>query len=293
MLTSHDCLSARTQCCFFIPHLEHVAHTLCTLRPFPRAFPFWCVQLLHTRPFIYHATNVFNSSASARSAGYPSVGDVLDKKWNTDTGDAGTSVVPLGGSFVSLAKNKEWDDDIYENLVAKHYSTSLLVETWIRGGALGAYCPPGEPYEVVDAQELYVTEGGKNVTWTETQDHAKWAVGTDPTQPLVCVADINRMTSQRKRGGQAMCFTDKGLWYSLLSTVYKRSSCDGPTPAPAPTPSGGGCCYEVDAHCTTGQVCCKSGCKTPSSCSYTKVGCEGTYGKKHNCVWDGSTCSVG
>ena len=38
----------------------------------------------------------------------------------------------------------------------------------------------------------------------------------------------------RKRGGQAMCFADKGLAYSLLSTVSKRSSCSGGKPTPAP-----------------------------------------------------------
>jgi deoxyribonuclease-2 len=270
-------------------------------------------QLLFTRPFLYHATNAFASSAAATAAGYPHLADVLDKKWNTGTGDAGTSTVPLGGSFVSLAKNKEWDDDIYENLVAKHYATSLLVETWIRGEALGAYCPPAHEYQVVDAQSLYVTEGGANVTWTETQDHAKWAVGLDASSSLVCIADINRMSSQRKRGGQAMCFSDKGLAYSMRNTVYKRSSCtaptgptpappaptpSSPTPAPAPTPSGGGggtCCFSSDASCAAGQVCCTSKCTTPASCSYTKAGCDGAYGQKHHCVWDAATsvCSVG
>ena len=34
---------------------------------------------------------------------------------------SGSGMLPGGGSFVSLAKNKEWDDDIYENLVAKHF----------------------------------------------------------------------------------------------------------------------------------------------------------------------------
>jgi len=270
-------------------------------------------QLLYTRPFLYHATNAFGSAAAATAAGYPHLADVLDKKWNTGTGDAGTSTVALGGSFISLAKNKEWDNDLYENLVAKHYKTSLLVETWIRGEALGAYCPPAHEYQVVDAQSLYVTEGGANVTWTETQDHAKWAVGLDGGSSLVCIADINRMSSQRKRGGQAMCFSDKGLAYSMRNTVYKRSSCTAPTgptptppaptppsptPAPAPTPSGGGggtCCFSSDASCSAGQVCCTSKCTTPASCSYTKTGCDGTYGKKHHCVWDAGTsvCSVG
>jgi hypothetical protein len=42
------------------------------------------------------------------------------------------------------------------------------------------------------------------------------------------------------------------------------------------------------------QVCCTTGCKTdPKSCTYSKTGCSGTYGKKHGCVWATDECLVG
>lgn len=65
--------------------------------------------------------------------------------------------------------------------------------------------------------------------WSYTKDHAKWAVsepdgergdhavddrqGTDAD--WVCVADMNRMTSQEIRGGGAICFHEPALWRAL------------------------------------------------------------------------------
>lgn len=83
----------------------------------------------------------------------------------------------------------------------------------------------------VDLQML-TDHHGKKLTdyhWPYTKDHAKWAISEEPdergqkesdmevpTQPSwVCVADINRMTSQEKRGGGAICFHEPLLWQGL------------------------------------------------------------------------------
>ena len=43
-------------------------------------------------------------------------------------------------------------------------------------------------------------------TWDEGQDHSKWAVSTSGAKPTVCIGGVNRMLSQRKRGGGTVCF---------------------------------------------------------------------------------------
>lgn len=67
------------------------------------------------------------------------------------------------------------------------------------------------------------------LAWSYTRDHAKWAVSeplaergnhaTDdvPGSPddWVCVADMNRMSSQEVRGGGAVCFHEPLLWRGL------------------------------------------------------------------------------
>eukprot|EP00943_MAST-04B_sp_MAST-4B-sp1_P005838 g5838.t1 len=71
----------------------------------------------------------------------------------------------------------------------------------------------------------------------------------------------------------------------------------GPGPSPGPSPSGGTCCYFNEAKgnpdCSKGNTCCKTHCADPATCSYTKEGCKGYYGQKHDCVWEGDKCVVG
>ena len=118
----------------------------------------------------------------------------------------------------------KWNDDMWENLVAKHYSSGFLVESWMRGQQLGPYCPPKYGQEVVDAETLYVTDDGTNITWTETQDHAKWGVSLDSSY-VICIGDINRMISQRSRGGGAVCFSNRKLCHGMYNTVRSSSVC--------------------------------------------------------------------
>jgi deoxyribonuclease-2 len=122
----------------------------------------------------------------------------------------------IGPQFVYFAKSAQWNNELYSACIAPALSTSLLAETWIRGGATGPAC--GE-YGVLDVEALAFG----NVSFRESQDHSKWAVGT--TGDAVCVADINRMTSQYKRGGGALCWNDTVLATGLRNAITQKDSC--------------------------------------------------------------------
>lgn len=171
-------------------------------------------QLLYTHPYVYKST--FSSSTSGN------IGKVLDKDFITE---AGSNIATIG-KFTSLAKNAAWDDDLYEKLVATHYKSDLYVESWLRGSKEGSYCKPKYPYEVTDVETMVAQGTSGNVTWTEGADHAKWAVMLDTSDNL-CVGDINRMTTQRKRGGGAVCFKDAGLSNALYNSIDSGYDCDG------------------------------------------------------------------
>lgn len=122
----------------------------------------------------------------------------------------------FGAPVTHFAKSTAWNNELYSQCIAPALRQSLFAETWIRGSATGPSCAGN--YHVNDVALLDLPF---NVTYKETQDHSKWAVGTTH----VCVADINRMTTQFKRGGGAFCIRDPILAASLNSTIVAANTC--------------------------------------------------------------------
>jgi len=223
-----------------------------------------------------------------------------------DIGDATFSVADFqsskGVQFTSFAKNEHWDKDLYADLVQPHLQSSMFAETWRRSPYLPTYCGNASnstyKYDTLNVEYMSFPTN----TFHYTMDHSKFAIGTEEESAHVCVGGINRMPSQRHRGGGTVCFVNKLLWIAIRSAIGTVDSCEPlkPTPAPAPTPptpsptpSVSGCCYSKDDSCTQGDVCCRSGCKDPKYCSYTKDGCHSSFAQGHHCQWTGSTCVVG
>ena len=112
-----------------------------------------------------------------------------------------------GASFRALAKSRAWGEDFWIDLVGPALGTSLNVETWRRGTLppveeQGAGAPSSG--HVDDIQNVDLTELGAPYAWKYTKDHAKWAIGEG--SDWVCVGDLNRQTSQEKRGGATIAF---------------------------------------------------------------------------------------
>ena len=119
-----------------------------------------------------------------------------------------------GESFRLIAKNRHWAKDFWIDLVGPHLKVDLDVETWRRGTV-----PDAEDSDKKHHAEdiLYIDLSPLKVKyeWHYTKDHAKW--GVSETGDWICVADINRQTSQEKRGGGTICFRSPKLWKALSS----------------------------------------------------------------------------
>lgn len=117
-----------------------------------------------------------------------------------------------GYDFRLMAKNRHWDKDFWIDLVGPHLKVDIDVETW-RRGTLPDTEDSDAHSKVTDI--LYINLESLDIPfeWHYTKDHAKW--GVSESDDWVCVADINRQTSQEKRGGGSICFRDKLLWESL------------------------------------------------------------------------------
>jgi len=174
--------------------------------------------LQYNKPYVYKST--FGSDIGST---HPELQKVLDGQWVSAAGTTSASIGEIT-SFTAFAKNANWGQDLWADLVAEHFKSDLYVETWIRGSAEGSYCRPKHKYEVLDVETMVARSPNGNITWSEGQDHAKWAVMLDGSSKL-CVGDINRMTTQRNRGGGAVCFSDKGLSTALYNSIVTGHLC--------------------------------------------------------------------
>lgn len=128
-------------------------------------------------------------------------------------------------TFQVIAKNSAWDQDFWNDLVVDTLKTDLDVETWIRGGAkvIPSTSDPTGTYSVADMKYVSLKHINAQTLpwqWPESKDHAKWAISEPGKGDWICVGDINRMISQRKRGGCTIAFQDVDniLWGILYET---------------------------------------------------------------------------
>ena len=184
-----------------------------------------------TVPYIYDtrlSTTVMNT--------LPNVTALVKGTYSTAAICANHPFTSVGGKpYILFSKSTQWNKDLWSSCVAPYVKKDLVVESWIRGSAIGPSCSGA--YEVLDASEIsFSTEftwtlapkmvRGKYIQtnvfeWSEYNDHSKWATSTDGK--ITCHGDINRMTTQFVRGGGGLCFQSSG--YNLEKSITKENSC--------------------------------------------------------------------
>jgi deoxyribonuclease-2 len=148
------------------------------------------------------------------------ISNLAKGKYATAAICAESELATVGGQIFTLfAKSAQWGKDLYDGCVGPRLESDLWVESWIRGSAEGPSCPTGG-YETLDIQ--YV-DFGSDYSWTETNDHSKWAVAVNISQ--VCMGDINRMTTQYVRGGGTVCIKDATLFDTLMKATVSTDTC--------------------------------------------------------------------
>eukprot|EP01133_Synstelium_polycarpum_P008399 gene8399-9880_t len=148
---------------------------------------------------------------------------------NQPTGDQVTINTIGGVKLEVFAKNREWNNDLYENLVQTTLRQAMIVTSWRLGAnstIMPTFCTPTYKYDSINSVELTIGDGADQMSWKYTKDHSKWAVSLDDTStPYLCIGDINRMFSQYKRGGGTACFNNVDLWKSYYSMIANTDSC--------------------------------------------------------------------
>lgn len=60
------------------------------------------------------------------------------------------------------------------------------------------------------------------IEWEEADDHSKWMILGDKYS---CFGDMNRMTSQWKRGGAFYCLNNTYLYKALKGVITEIDNC--------------------------------------------------------------------
>jgi deoxyribonuclease-2 len=120
-----------------------------------------------------------------------------------------------GMPFKVIAKNREWNQDFWNGLVGPTLKEDMDDETWIRG-PIPPIADTDGIHKTFDIKYINLGPLGVHWAWPETHDHAKWGITLQ--SDWVCVGDINRMISQRKRGGGTIAFQNETLWKALSKT---------------------------------------------------------------------------
>ena len=129
-----------------------------------------------------------------------------------------------GKEFLLIAKSRKWGEDFWLDLISPELQCDLVVETWRRGAVTPLQDGRSKDFDEDLLQVNFALTPSLTYEWPYTKDHAKWAAALKNktnSLPWVCVADINRMISQEKRGGGSLCFQEPRLWEALKDAEEK------------------------------------------------------------------------
>ena len=103
----------------------------------------------------------------------------------------------ISKNIVHIAKSPNHEIDLYNDYLQRRFQCNWFIETWIRG----------HKYAVDTCQDINQIRFSELFYYREKQDHSKWAVSD---KDYYFIGDLNRMTTQMKRGGGGfVCKNDK------------------------------------------------------------------------------------
>lgn len=120
--------------------------------------------------------------------------------------------IKINDNIQHIAKSKKFGEDLYENYLMKEFcgknddkNEHCICQTWIRG-----YRYP-ESKTVKNVKSVKWNSGTTDIEYNLNKDHSKWSLSQMKNIKWVYIGDINRMTSQKTRGGGGFVVVDDDL----------------------------------------------------------------------------------
>ena len=123
-----------------------------------------------------------------------------------------------GTTFYDMSKSKECDCDLWDR-VAWSVAQPLNVLSWGRP-LEPSTCPSGFGFQVLNVKDV---NWAGVISYKETQEHSKWAVFGN--HRYLCIGDINRMESQKKRGGGTTCINSVPVATAFAKLIAQLETC--------------------------------------------------------------------
>ncbi|TPP56276.1 hypothetical protein FGIG_07856 [Fasciola gigantica] len=186
---------------------------------------------------------------------YPRLSALLDGDYVAEVKNKISLFETLGSrmKMIHFSKSSNFNNDLYEHLVAPKLGLGLQVETWRHGSSEPSVCNGTVPWVsihlrcfstthkihdlniflkllVINIEELKFVNPPRS--YSSYDDHAKWAATipkrgvNKPENMWICLGDINRMFSQYHRGGGTMCINNAVIWKTFSGLVSSTESCD-------------------------------------------------------------------
>lgn len=123
-----------------------------------------------------------------------------------------------GVEFISFAKSRKYERELYEDLVAPYFNSGdYYVESWRHGkGNLPSNCSNSAKVYNIESIQFQDRNG---VSFDTMKDHSKWLANRE--RGLICVGDINRQEHQMIRGGGTVCTEGLPKIASLYNGLIK------------------------------------------------------------------------
>ena len=135
-------------------------------------------------------SNIYNSNYTSEYKEYEEMKFPKINKFN---------MLKISDDIIHVAKPHTVQFDIYTDCIAKNAPYRWKVQTWKRGHEITA-----NNINIIDINKFKY----EHIEYTTHQDHSKWAVSNDS---YYWVGDLNRMTSQFKRGGGGFICRDSNI----------------------------------------------------------------------------------
>ena len=117
------------------------------------------------------------------------------------------NIYKINKNIDHVSKSPNYHKDLYEDIVIPNFIGPCYTETWVRGH----HCIDNEQCKMINK-----IKWNNDLEYTFTHDHSKYCYSD---QGWVMVGDLNRMTTQSKRGGGGIIIKDK-----KISHLFKEIS---------------------------------------------------------------------